>query len=425
MQTIKTPTRVWALLFLLSFLGLSSAASAVSLQRIATGFNSPLYVTAPPNDTSRVFVLEKNSGQIKIIRLANNQVVPQPFLTVTNLGNAGEGGLLGLAFHPNYASNREFYVSMTNRAGDSEIRRYFSSSNADVALTDYEVLLTIEQFASNHNGGWIGFGPDGYLYISSGDGGGGNDPERNGQDLTTLLGALLRIDISGDDFPDDVGRNYRIPPNNPFIDTLIEGTPARPEIWAYGLRNPWRASFDRANGNLTIADVGQGAREEVNFQSADSPGGQNYGWHLREGDIATPGIGGARPSDNVDPIYSYPRTGNNFSGRSVTGGYVYRGSVCDIKGHYFFGDFVLGRIWSLIPNQASFRQLTDWTNRLQTSQGEVNNIASFGEDARAELYLIDFDGDIFKFVGAVRGSVSCPSVNVAPATSLLLDEDAE
>ena len=409
--------------FALLMLGLSQSTFAVSLQQIANGFNAPLYVTSPPEDTSRLFVLEKDTGQIKIIRLADNSIINQPFLTVSRLGNAGEGGLLGLAFHPDYASNQEFYVSMTNSNGDSEIRRYRRSNNPDIALDNDEVLLTIPQFASNHNGGWISFGPDGYLYISSGDGGGGNDPNENGQDLTTLLGTILRIDVNGDDFPDDNSRNYRLPPSNPFINTMTqEGIPARPEIWAYGLRNPWRASFDRMTGDLTIADVGQSAQEEINFQQSASSGGENYGWRLREGDIATPGVGGAPPTDNVEPIYTYPRAGSEFSGQSVVGGYRYRGPVSEIAGLYFFGDFSVGRIWSLIPQLNSFTQLTNWTDLLLPDQGQIDNISSFGEDAKGNLYVVDFDGEIFKFIGNTDIDNNEGTETIAPVVNLLLDD---
>lgn len=399
-------------------LSISHGVSAASLQRIASGFNSPLFVTAPPGDHSRVFVLEKNSGQIRIIRLSDDQILSQPFLTVDRLGSAGEGGLLGLAFALDYASSGVFYVSMTNSQGDSEVRRYRRSANPNLADSlSEEVLLTIPQFASNHNGGWIGFGPDGFLYVSSGDGGGGNDPEENGQDLTTILGAMLRLDVSGDDFPDDDSRNYRIPASNPFVGVMVDDTPARGEIWAYGLRNPWRPSFDRQTGDLFIADVGQGAREEVNFQLASSSGGENFGWRLREGDISTPNIGGPKPADNVDPIYTYPRSGNEFSGRSITGGYRYRGPVTEFFGLYFFADFVNGRIWSLRPKVDGFDELTFQSPQLPTDQGAVNNVASFGEDSRGNLYIVDFDGDIFRLVGEVSNSKS-----IVPAITLLLDD---
>jgi len=413
-----------ALALLISTLA-TAVAQMISLERVANGFAQPLYVTAPPGDTSRIFVLEKNSGEIKIVRLSDGQVLNQPFLRVGRLSTEGERGLLGLAFHPNYASNGEFYVSVTNTNGDSELRRYQRSVNANLADSNSEqILLTIDQFASNHNGGWIGFGPDGYLYMSSGDGGGGNDPEQNGQDLTTLLGAILRFDISRDDFPNDDTRNYGIPSSNPFVNTMMNGMPVRPEIWAYGLRNPWRPSFDRATGDFFIADVGQGAREEVNFQSASSAGGHNYGWRLREGDIATPVVGGSRPQDNVDPIYAYGRNGSVFTGSSVTGGYRYRGPIQALVGRYFFGDFVNGRIWSLLPSNTGFSELTFWSEQLTVEQGQVNNIASFGEDAAGNLYVVDFDGEVFRFTS----SAPIPPPNtggtvVTPAVNLLLDDD--
>ncbi len=404
----------------------SSQAHAIRLERLASGFNQPLYVTAPRTDSSRLFVLEKATGNIKIIRLATGAVIDQPFLRVGNINSRGERGLLGLAFHPDYANNGEFFVSVTNSNGDSEIRRYTHSANPDRANSNSgEVLLTIPQFATNHNGGWIGFGPDGFLYISSGDGGGGNDPELNGQDLTTLLAAMLRIDVNGDDFPNDNSRNYRIPSSNPFIGVTIDGVAARPEIWAYGLRNPWRASFDRQTGDLLIADVGQGAREEINFQPAGSSGGENYGWRLREGEIATPSVGGARPPNNRDPIYSYRRSGSVFSGTSVTGGYRYRGPAPEIRGNYFFADFVNGRIWSLIPRLNGFSQLTFWSDQLTTDQGQVNNVASFGEDAVGNLYIVDFDGDIFKFVSTRPPTPprDADAASAVPAITLLLGDE--
>ena len=408
---------------------ISAQAQAIQLERIATGFEQPLFATAPSGDSSRLFVLEKASGNIKIIRLANNAVLAEPFLRVSDISSQGERGLLGLAFHPNYASNGEFFVSLTNLDGDSEIRRYTRDTNPDRANSNSaEVLLTIPQFASNHNGGWIGFGPDGFLYMSSGDGGGGNDPQLNGQDLTTLLGTILRIDVNGDDFPNDNSRNYRIPDSNPFIGTEVNGTSARPEIWAYGLRNPWRASFDRQTGDLLIADVGQGAREEINFQPADSPGGENYGWRLREGEIATPSVGGARPSDNREPIYTYQRSGSFFTGTSVTGGYRYRGPVSEIRGNYFFADFANGRIWSLVPTANGFSQLTFWSDQLTPNFGSVNSVVSFGEDANGNLYIVDFDGDIFRFISNNPPPVNPPPSNtsgtVLPATTLLLDDDS-
>ena len=426
-NTILSPSLYVSIVLGLALI--SAQAQAIQLERIATGFEQPLFATAPSGDSSRLFVLEKASGDIKIIRLANNAVLTEPFLRVSDISSQGERGLLGLAFHPNYASNGEFFVSVTNLDGDSEIRRYTRDTNPDRANSNSaEVLLTIPQFASNHNGGWIGFGPDGFLYMSSGDGGGGNDPQLNGQDLTTLLGTILRIDVNGDDFPNDNSRNYRIPDSNPFIGTEVNGTSARPEIWAYGLRNPWRASFDRQTGDLLIADVGQGAREEINFQPADSPGGENYGWRLREGEIATPSVGGARPSDNREPIYTYQRSGSVFAGTSVTGGYRYRGPVSEIRGNYFFADFANGRIWSLVPSASGFSQLTFWSDQLTPNLGSVNSVASFGEDANGNLYIVDFDGDIFRFISNNPPPVNPPPSNTSgtllPAMTILLNDDS-
>lgn len=400
----------------------SSAADAASLQRIATGLSAPLFATHVPGDAKRLFVLEKNSGLVKIIHLAENQLAPNPFLTVNDISTNGERGLLGLAFHPNYAQNKELFVSVTNSAGDSELRRYFGTNNQDRAdSSSYEVLITVPQFASNHNGGWIGFGPQGYLYYALGDGGGGNDPQNNGQDTSTLLGSILRLDVNRDDFPSDPDRNYGIPAANPFVGGGPSGL-AREEIWAFGLRNPWRASFDRSTGDLWVGDVGQGAREEVNFQASSSAGGENYGWRLREGKIANPamGVGGPRPANNVDPVYDYTRGSGPFQGRSVTGGYVYRGPVLALRGKYFFADFASGRFWSLQISGEAVTELIDWTPQLLADVGTVGNISSFGEDARANLYLIDFDGDVFKFVGEVADATS-----TLPAVHFLLEEEPD
>jgi hypothetical protein len=263
------------------------------------------------------------------------------------------------------------------------------------------LIIGYDQPSSNHNGGWLGFGPEGYLYIANGDGGSSNDPGNRAQDLHSLLGKILRLDINTDGFPSDVTRYYGIPADNPFKGMKIDGELVREEIWAFGLRNPWRSSFDRQSGDLLIADVGQGAREEINFQATDSEGGDNYGWRLREGSIENPasGIGGPKPEGNVDPIYDYERGFGLFQGKSVTGGYVYRGPVLAARGHYFFGDFISGGIWSLRAATGSAVQLTDRTGQLAPDVGSVDNIASFGEDALGNLYIIDFDGEIFRLVG--------------------------
>lgn len=402
---------------------LSVAAQTIALQRVATGFDAPLYVIAPGSDNTRLFVLEKNTGNIKTLNLNTGVTNAEIFLSVENINTDGERGLLGLAFHPQYASTEDdaFFVNLTNSDGDTEIRKYRLSSNPDRAKTSSELVMRFTQPYSNHNGGWIGFGPDGYLYIASGDGGDGNDPDNNSQSRETLLGKMLRIDIDADDFPADTTRNYAIPANNPFFG---DGAPIREEIWAYGLRNPWRASFDRSTGDLLIADVGQLTREEINFQPASSGGGENYGWRLREGSIATPGVGGSKPADNVDPIYDYPHGSGQFEGNSVTGGYVYRGPLAAVQGKYFFSDFSNSRIWSVNAGLETVSALTDWTNQLIPNQGSVNNVASFGEDALGNLYIVDFDGDIFKVVAANVPPPPKPDdvTIIAPAIFILLSE---
>lgn len=350
---------------------------------IQSGLSSPLYVTSPPADLERIFVVEQG-GRIKIIK--NGSILPNPFLNIsTKISCCGERGLLGLAFHPHYDSNGYFYLNYTNPAGNTVLARYQVSANADSADTSTEqILLTINQPFSNHNGGWIGFGPnDGYLYIATGDGGSGGDPQNNGQKGVTLLGKILRIDV-------DTTSGYKIPPDNPFVDS----TQFEEEIWATGLRNPWRPSFDRLTGNLYIADVGQNAWEEVNFESDTSSGGVNYGWRLKEGiHCFNPPANCDTLGITTDPIYEYPHS----AGCSITGGYVYRGcAIPDLQGTYFFGDYCTGRVWS-------FRYDGTDTSGFQERTAELGvgffNISSFGEDVQGGLYIVGHNnGTIYKII---------------------------
>ncbi len=388
------------------------AGASLSVTRVADGLDSPIFATAPPGDSSRLFIVEQHSGKIRILNLANLTLNATPFLTVGNLSSGSEQGLLGLAFHPNYATNGQLYVNFTDSNGTTRIVRYLVSSNPNLAdAASAQTVLAIAQPQSNHNGGWTAFGPDGLLYIGTGDGGAADDqgsghtePGGNAQDITNnLLGKLLRIDVDGDDFPADATRNYAIPPNNPFV-----GLAGDDEIWAYGLRNPWRCSFDRLTGDLYMADVGQGEREEINVLPAGSTGGHNYGWRLREGTIETPGgVGGANPAGAIDPIYDYTHGGGSSEGYSVTGGYVYRGPISSLQGQYFFADFVNERVWSLTwdgsaPasfNGSNFANFIDWTNLLDPSQSQINNISSFAEDDAGNLYIIDLGGEVFRVNG--------------------------
>src|SRR5215203_3308799 len=328
--------------------GPQSQASTISATRVATGLSSPLFAVAPPNDPSRLFLLEKG-GTIKILDLTSGQVLPTPFLTLT-VDSAGERGLLGLAFDPDFANNGFFYVNFNNPAGTLEVRRFHVASNSNVAdVTSTPILSIPLSGATNHNGGWIGFGPDGYLYDAVGE----NAAPSNSQTLSNDLGKILRLDVSG------AGAGFAIPPDNPFV-----GMPgALGEIWALGLRNPWRPSFDRALGDMFIADVGQSSWEEINIGIS----GANYGWPISEG----PGTG-----PFTFPIFAYDHT----VGQSITGGYAYRGDSEGLQGQYFFGDFSAGKIFTLRFDGGAW-VATDRTARIIPDGGVINNPSSFGEDA--------------------------------------------
>lgn len=360
---------------------------------VASGLAQPLFATAPVGDT-RLFIVCQG-GSIHILDLTTGQLMPTPFLTITDLISTGnEQGLLGLAFHPQYATNGRFFVNLTapgGPGGRTEIREYQVSSNPNVAdVASLRVLLSIRQPFPNHNGGWIAFGPDQFFYIATGDGGSANDPDNRAQRLDTLLGKLLRIDVDADDFPSDPRKNYAIPDTNPFASRVG----ALSEIWAFGLRNPWRCSFDRLTGDLFIGDVGQFNREEINFQRASSMGGENYGWRLREGMIENPasGVGGPRPSGAVDPVHNYGRS----DGFSVIGGYVYRGaSIADFRGTYLFADFA-GKVWSFETDGTTVSKFTERTGELATDTVSITQITSFGQDASGELYLIARTGEVYR-----------------------------
>ena len=327
----------------------------------------PLYVTHAGDE--RLFVVEQ-AGRIRIVR--GTELAPQPFLDISDrvASSQLEQGLLGLAFHPDYKQNGYFFVNYTNLAGDTQIARFqVNAQDPETAVPASEViLLTLDQPYPNHNGGQLAFGPDGYLYVGVGDGGSANDPLNSGQDPSTLLGTLLRLDVD----PQLAGAG--IPADNPFVGN----SERRGEVWAWGLRNPWRFSFDRLTGNLFIADVGQNLWEEINLQQANSPGGENYGWNIMEGSHCFLGAGCS--SEGLElPIFEY----DHPSGCSVTGGYVYRGEqFLPLYGNYFLGDFCQGTIWRLFPNEDG-----SWSSAVVLDTNHV--ISSFGEDVAGELYLTD------------------------------------
>ncbi len=387
---------------------------ALTTVRVAGDLDHVVFATYAPGDYTRLFIVEKE-GRIKVLNLKTGVVSGTFFLDIADSLVGGgittndERGLLGLAFHPDYQNNGYFYIDYTNNLGTTIIARYSVSNDPEVADASSALILrTIAQPQPNHNGGWIGFGPnDGYLYIATGDGGNSCDTgightsgTGNSQDITNnLLGKMLRIDVDGNDGP---GGNYGIPPDNPFVDITGDD-----EIWAYGLRNPWRASFDRVTGDLYIADVGQGQREEIDYQPASSAGGENYGWRCMEGNACSSISGcsttGCTCGDPAltDPIYEY----THGSGRSITGGYVYRG--CDIPtldGTYFFADYVFQRLWSFTYDGNNVLNFTTRTGELSpSSKGfTINQISSFGEDAKGELYIVDqgfgTTGQVFKII---------------------------
>ncbi len=330
---------------------------------IASNLDRP--VDLQPDGSGRLFVVEK-IGHIHIIE--NGQLIQTPFLNIDDRVNdsSNEMGLLGLAFHPNYTQNGYFYLNYTGSGGDTFISRFQVSDDPNLANPSSEVnLLRINQPYPNHNGGTLQFGPDGFLYAGLGDGGAAGDPMGNGQSLGTLLGKILRLDV-------DSAEPYIVPADNPFGN----------EIWAYGLRNPWRISFDTLTGDLYIGDVGQNQWEEIDYLPAGSPGGTNFGWNFREGNHEFKE--GDGPGDLVDPIVEYS---HREGGCSVTGGYVYRGSMPEWNGIYLYGDYCSGYIWGLINSDSGWREQLLFDMDI--------NITSFGQDEAGEVYLVGDNGGVY------------------------------
>jgi glucose/arabinose dehydrogenase len=364
------------LLVILLIAGSTAAAPPeVALELVRGGLTQPVSITHAGD--SRLFITLQPG---LVVIWDGTEILPQPFLDIQSLVLAGgERGLLSIAFHPRYRENGFFFVNYTNSGGHTVVARYSVSSDPNRAdPMSARQILFVEQPFSNHNGGQMQFGPDGYLYIGMGDGGSGGDPGNRAQNLSDLLGKMLRIDV-------DSGTPYRIPPSNPFT-----GNPSvRDEIWAYGLRNPWRFSFDRATGDLWIADVGQGLWEEVSFQPATSIGGENYGWRRMEGTHCFNPGSNCNTGSLVLPVIEYGHTGGACS---VTGGYVYRGSSFPrLQGMYIYGDYCNGKIWGATRDalgRVTSRELLD-TNIL---------ISTFGEDMNGELYVANHSGAIHRIV---------------------------
>lgn len=376
------------LLALLLAAVVAQAEPSVVLEPVASGLDQLVSITHAGDD--RIFITLQG-GLVMVYD--GTTVLPEPFLDVRGLiSSGGERGLLSIAFHPRYAQNGLFYVNYTNLGGNTVVARYsVSPENPNRAnLTSAVPILTVQQPFANHNGGQLQFGPDGYLYIGMGDGGSGGDPGNRAQNLGDLLGKLLRLDV-------DSGSPYAIPSSNPFLGSAG----ARPEIWALGLRNPWRFSFDRASGDLWIADVGQGTWEEIDFQPATSIGGENYGWRRMEGSHCFNPPSNCNPGTLVLPVIEY----DHNLGCSVTGGSVYRGTRSPrLIGTYIYGDFCSGTIWG-----ATRQGNGSVTSR--TLYDASFNISTFGEDAAGEIYVGDYSsGTLYRIVDSRERSARRRSV---------------
>jgi glucose/arabinose dehydrogenase len=381
---------------------------AITSTRVASGLIRPVYATHAPGDYKRLFIIEKR-GVIRILNIrGGGGLNATNFLNIDALVGGGttddsEQGLLGMAFHPDYQQNGFFYVNYTNNAGSTVIARYTVSADPNVAdAATADIIWTWAQPFPNHNAGWLDFGPDGYLYIPTGDGGNACDPGQRAQDITAqVLGKILRVDVNGDDFPADASRDYAIPPTNPFVDVTGDD-----EIWAYGLRNPWRCAFDRDTGDLYVADVGQMVWEEINVQPASSAGGENYGWDCMEGNACSSvsGCGAGACVCNAatltDPVHVYSQSGTPCA---VTGGYVYRGcAIPTLQGQYFFADYCSANISTFHWNGVGIENLVNRTTELDPPGAlAINAVSSFGEDARGEIYVCDQFGEVFQIIPVV------------------------
>ena len=361
----------------------------ITAERVVTGLSSPVDIQAAPGDTSRLYVVEQR-GRIRIINLSNDSLVSRAFLDITSrVRSGGERGLLGLAFHPNFQQNGYLFVNYTNSGGTSVIARYTAASATTASSNTEQILMTVSQPYSNHNAGQLAFSPrDGYLYIGFGDGGSGGDPGNRSQNGRQLLGKMLRIDV-------DSGDPYAIPASNPFTNT---GS-VRDEVWAIGLRNPWRFSFDPETHDLYIGDVGQNAWEEIDFQPASSTGGENYEWKVREGNHSYSSGTAYGPGERTGAIYEYRHSGAG-SGCSLTGGVVYRGcKMPDLRGVYFFADYCTNWIQTLRVQNGVARNLVNRTTEINRGiAGSIRQISTFGLDGYGEVYIADHSGSIYRVI---------------------------
>ena len=367
----------WPLLPALALAACNGAgvpSPTLSLTPVASGFQQPVYLTHANDGSSDLYVVEQ-PGRVKVIE--NGQVRAQAFLDITGpVLDGGERGLLSVAFHPQYATNGFVFAYYTDAGGNLQISRFTANRAAKTADpgTEKKILNIPHPTYDNHNGGQLQFGPDGFLYAATGDGGSGGDPDRNAQNKNSLLGKMLRLNVN---VPDGSGPAYAIPDGNPF-----KAGGGRPEIWAWGLRNPWRFSFDRQTGELWIADVGQDRTEEVNLEPKNTPG-RNYGWVTMEGSNCY-GSSSCDKTGLTLPVFEY----SHAEGQSITGGYAYRGPQASGVGKYVVADFSSGKLWTLVKSGAGFR------SNLETAS--AGNVSSFGEDKDGELYVVAYGGSVSK-----------------------------
>ena len=374
----------------------------LAVEIIGKNFDKPLYLLSIPNEENSLLIVEQK-GVLKVIK--DGKKNDRPFLDITDrvhrpLFPGDERGFLGIVFDPSYNENGYFYVNYTSKNDSTVISRFKYEDNM-VDSTSEKIILTFKQPYSNHNGGCMQFDKTGYLFISVGDGGSTGDPENRSQDLSSLFGKILRIDINTD-------KNYLIPDDNPFINN----PDFRPEIWSYGFRNVWRFSFDAETNDMILADVGQNLWEEINFETFNSKGGLNYGWNILEGNHCYPEETDCSSEGLVAPIFEYPNNANyaktlfgikqpEMDGCSITGGYIYRGKkIENFYGKYIFGDYCTGKIWSIKINQNG--EVTDFYNHTDQILKSMNKrefyLSSFGQDKNNEIYLIDYNGDIYKII---------------------------
>jgi len=384
----------------------------ITLELVVSGLTDPVDVTHAPDDASRLFIVEQN-GRIRILDLATDALLATPFLDIRSRVNfGGERGLLGLAFHPHYAENGEFFVNYSRLSdGATVVARYrVSDANPNVASSASEsIVLTVAQPFSNHNGGQLAFSPrDEKLYIGMGDGGSGGDPQNNGQTRSSLLAKMLRIDV-------DSAAPYGVPADNPFVGTAS----VRGEIWAFGVRNPWRFSFDPLTYDLWIADVGQGDYEEIDVQPADSTGGENYEWRVLEGLHSYDGGTAFGPGTRQGPVYEY----DHSVGRSITGGAIYRGcAIPDLSGRYFFADYENDWVRSFRLEGGSAVDVVNHTTALNAGiAGSIDHPTAFGIDARGEIYLVDHQVRTTTTDGRLYRIVSSNPPNTPPTARITTD----